>query len=547
VRLRAALLVVVPLAAYALAPRGGFIWDDHKSIEHGRLIGSLRHVPALFTHDTMFNSDGGAFQSRAAVDTYRPLTMTTFFVEHALWGARPLGYHVTGVLLHLACVLVLYRVGRRLALAEWAATAGALAFAAHPALGEAVYWINGRSDPLCVLCFLLALWAWLDGRALACAAAMLAATLAKETAFVLAPPIVLLLARREIREPWWRALAPWAAGGALGLALRLLALSHTAAGAGAGHARYALARLPAVWLDALRSLAVPTAEMPASLFARYRHPGAAWTIVSAIVLALAIALAVRARRSLFPWALATFLLTTAPIALLTFDEGWFGWGRYLYPAAPALALAFGEALLGALARLRPSLRQIAAGASFAALAVCAGQTFAAARDWRDDEAFARAMIADHPDSAPGWDQLAVVLLERGRAAGALDAAEHAIALEPGRARHLTHAASALMALGRRAEAFDAARRALELDRDDPHAQYLAAIGLLGAHQETRAAELLLDAIAGDPTQDGPWTTLGQAAAHLGPSSELVLALRRLLAEPRYAAIAPRALSILNAR
>src|SRR5436305_9036996 len=150
---RRALLVLVPLAAYASAPASGFVWDDHKTIEAGRLIGSLANVPALFTHDTMFNSDGGAFQASARVDTYRPLTMSTFFVEHALWGARPAGYHVVSVLVHLLCVLVLYRVGRRLGLSEWAAALGALAFGAHPALGEAVHWVNGRSDPLCVLFF----------------------------------------------------------------------------------------------------------------------------------------------------------------------------------------------------------------------------------------------------------------------------------------------------------------------------------------------------------------------------------------------------------
>jgi len=279
---RRALLVLVPLAAYASAPASGFVWDDHKALEQGRLIGSLRNVPALFTHDTMFNSDGGAFQAHARVDTYRPLTMTTFFVEHALWGARPAGYHVVSVLIHLACVLVLYRVGRRLRLSEWAAAAGALAFAAHPALGEAVHWINGRSDPLCVLFFLLALDAWLAGRGAWCAAAMLAATLCKELAFVLAPPVLLLLARREPREAWWRAAWPWAAGGALGLALRLHALGGAAAASGGGHLGYAIIRLPLLWLDGLRSLVVPAAEMPPSLYERYRAPGAAWLALACL-------------------------------------------------------------------------------------------------------------------------------------------------------------------------------------------------------------------------------------------------------------------------
>jgi hypothetical protein len=58
-KLRLALLVLVPVASYASAPRSGFVWDDHKAIEHGRLIGSLANVPKLFAHDAMFNSVGG--------------------------------------------------------------------------------------------------------------------------------------------------------------------------------------------------------------------------------------------------------------------------------------------------------------------------------------------------------------------------------------------------------------------------------------------------------------------------------------------------------
>src|SRR5581483_6919496 len=106
---------------------------------------------------------------------------------------------------------------------------------------------------------------------------------------------------------------------------------------------------------------------------------------------------------------ASFFGALAPVALLTYDDGWFGWGRYLYPAVPALALWLGEALVdGALPRLRPSLRRIAAGGFALAIALCAAQTFAAGRDWRDDRAFAAALIADHPTSPRGWFELGVV-------------------------------------------------------------------------------------------------------------------------------------------
>ncbi len=64
-----ALLVVVPLAAYASAIGNGFVWDDHRVIERGRLIESLRNVPVLFKHDTLYNSDGGWYEAREAAET----------------------------------------------------------------------------------------------------------------------------------------------------------------------------------------------------------------------------------------------------------------------------------------------------------------------------------------------------------------------------------------------------------------------------------------------------------------------------------------------
>src|SRR5262249_46955753 len=159
------------------APWGGFVSDDHKVLERGRLVGSLGNLPQVWTHDTMFNSDGGAFQAVATVDTYRPLTMTTFFVEVALFGRRPAPLHAVSVLIHLGCVLLAFAVGRRLGASDAAALLGAALFAAHPAVSEAVHWVNGRSDPLATLFFLAAVAAWLRGWTAAVALCAAAATL----------------------------------------------------------------------------------------------------------------------------------------------------------------------------------------------------------------------------------------------------------------------------------------------------------------------------------------------------------------------------------
>ena len=547
-KLRRALLVIVPLVAYALAPASGFVWDDHHTIEHGRLIGSLRNVPALFSHDTMYNSDAGKFARRTTVDTYRPLTMTTLFVDRALYGLGAAGYHVTSVLIHVACVLLTFAVARAIGVGETGALVGALLFAAHPAISEGVHWINGRSDPLCVMFFLLALLAWLRNRSVLCAIAILASTLCKETAFVLAPAALLLWPRRSQPRSIARALAPWLVGGGIGLALRLLALHRAAVAAGPPHLAYAIPRLPLVWLDGLLALLLPTAQAPPSLFERYQtispvRFGLALAVVGAL-LALVVR-AYRRQRLIAPaYFAASLLLSLAPIALLAADEGWFGWGRYLYPAAPMLGLAVGELLDRARERLRPQMARALTLGAGVLIALCAAETLAAARDWRDDRAFATAIVGDHPESSAGWSELAVVELHDGHAQRAAELASRAVEIAPRNGRAWSRLASALMSIGRRADAFAAAERALALDPTDVNARYVRAIRLLGEHQQPEAAQLLLYAIAAEPDQEGPWHTLEQAARHLGPSSAFVQTARALLAQPAYAAIAPRARTLL---
>jgi tetratricopeptide (TPR) repeat protein len=530
-RLRLALLVLAPLVAYATAPANGFVWDDHKVIQKGRLIGSLRNVPALFSHDTMYNSDGGAFQAKAAIDTYRPLTMTTFFVEHALWGKRPVGYHVVSVLVHLGCVLLLFAVGVRLGASKDAAALGAMLFAVHPAIGEAVHWVNGRSDPLSVLFLLLALWAWLRGHGVATAACVLLATLCKETAFVLAPCALLLLPKREPKTGFVSAAWPWAAGALAGFAIRWLVLAHVAAAASGAHVGYALVRVPLLWLDGLRSLALPLAQTPDSLFERYRA-AAPWRIALSTVAVAALAWAAarwfRKGHVLPAWALASLCAALGPVALLTADEGWTGWGRYLYPAAPAFCLAVAVAAIDlGLPRARDQMKRVVVWACVAAVVVCAGQTLALGRDYRDDRSFATALAADHPESSLGWSELSVVELNAEQPGRALAMAEKAIAIAPGRHEHWSRAAGALMQLGRREEAFRAAARAYELDPHDNNARYILAIGRLAAKDWENAARLLVEAVRAEPEQAGPRQTLEQALQHLGPDSPFARAVQRV--------------------
>src|SRR2546426_1641125 len=105
---------------------------------------------------------------------YAPLTWMTFGLDYLVWGLKPVGYHLSNLLLHATNAAVFYLVARRILGSALpgsrergnvglAAAAGfaALLFALHPLRVESVAWATERRDVLSGLCYLLALLAYL--------------------------------------------------------------------------------------------------------------------------------------------------------------------------------------------------------------------------------------------------------------------------------------------------------------------------------------------------------------------------------------------------
>jgi protein O-mannosyl-transferase len=142
-----ALLVLLVFLAYLPAMNNGFIWDDDAHLtENSCIIGPLgfREI----------------WTSSAA--TYYPLVLSSFWVQHAIWGLNPLPYHLVNIALHAANVVLLWLVLRRMQVRG--AWLGAAVWGLHPVLAESVAWVTELKNTQSCLFYLLAIWFFLKWR-----------------------------------------------------------------------------------------------------------------------------------------------------------------------------------------------------------------------------------------------------------------------------------------------------------------------------------------------------------------------------------------------
>jgi len=149
----AAALLALTVLAYLPALHSGYIWDDDQYVTLNQNLRSMRGLA-----DTWFKPQ--------SLPQYYPLVHTTFWVEYHLWGLNPLGYHIVNVLLHAISAILLWRLLRRLKIlsgggGEAASLLAAAIFALHPIEVESVAWITERKNVLSMLCYLLAIGAYL--------------------------------------------------------------------------------------------------------------------------------------------------------------------------------------------------------------------------------------------------------------------------------------------------------------------------------------------------------------------------------------------------
>jgi protein O-mannosyl-transferase len=107
-------------------------------------IGNITNLPKLFTTDV--------FISVTNFHTYyRPLMNVLFMLEAQVANDNPILYHITNIILHIGCSLLIYTLFQRLRFSKMLSVFTALVFCVHPLHTSAVAWISGRNDTLLTL------------------------------------------------------------------------------------------------------------------------------------------------------------------------------------------------------------------------------------------------------------------------------------------------------------------------------------------------------------------------------------------------------------
>jgi len=143
------LFFILLLTTIAFLPslKNNFIptWDDGVYITDNFIIHHLNQESLRWMFTTQING------------TYVPLPLLTFAIEYKLFGLNPFPYHLSNLVLHLLCTVMVFLILRSLKLKPLYASLGALLFGIHPMRVESVAWITERKDLLYSVFYLLAI------------------------------------------------------------------------------------------------------------------------------------------------------------------------------------------------------------------------------------------------------------------------------------------------------------------------------------------------------------------------------------------------------
>ncbi len=124
-------------------------YDDNKYVsENPHVLNGLTADNVIWAFTTGF------------AEFWHPLTWLSLMLDRQFLGPNPAGFHLTNLILHIANILLLFMVLKKMTGALWQSAFVAALFALHPLHVESVAWIAERKDVLSTFFWLLAMLAY---------------------------------------------------------------------------------------------------------------------------------------------------------------------------------------------------------------------------------------------------------------------------------------------------------------------------------------------------------------------------------------------------
>ncbi len=147
-------IIIAGFAVYFNVVNGPLIFDDEVLVEDNELIRDIHNVPVFFKKDIWAKD----VNSQPVSNSYRPLQMTTYAIDHLIGGEAPFIYHLSNVLLHIVNSGIIFVLVWRVSKNIFTAYFTALLFTVHPVNTACVSYVSGRADVLSGMFMLLSVF-----------------------------------------------------------------------------------------------------------------------------------------------------------------------------------------------------------------------------------------------------------------------------------------------------------------------------------------------------------------------------------------------------
>jgi tetratricopeptide (TPR) repeat protein len=513
----AALLLITAVFCYANVIGGGFVWDDEYIVVQNPLVRAPLLTGAPFKQDIV-NS------SFATTIYYRPLQILSYALDYRLWGMRPIGFHLTNILLHFLNAFLVFLFTRRVTGNKAVALLTAVLFVTHPAHAGAVSYISGRAEVLYFFfgfCFLLFFRIYTEKKSPALLAGALfslaLAFLCKEGALIF--PVLALMAGAFFgpgrKTSDFLCYIP-----AFVLAGVYVALHHMAFAS-----RYQVVMgFSGSWASVERYLTMAGEFLVLGFLPMGLHMRRLAADATLLAAPVAGAVCLFAVFYLKPWrrtllfSLGFFAVALVPFALVS---GYFGvmGEHWMYLASFGLFLFISTAFVGLYTVSGKRMRFALAVALFSLVMFYSFSTSAQNRYWRSNVALSDRVLGFSQGDTAAMHFKAAAFLREGKAEEAKKAMEAYTESSPSDARSWYVKGRMVLAAGDNAAAEAAFRKAAEVDPRYGNAYFgLALVALMDNDQEA-AIRLLEKAVAVNPLDAEALLMLGTVYSESGDNAK----------------------------